>query len=283
MKKISLFLICTSLFLLPATANAQLYMRIGTGYATALAGQSAGNMLYNGSHIDNTIYGSNGMTVNYRSPEYHIKAASFAAGLQGYLGLGYNFSRHVALQLDANVGVINKKYVFTSESNGYRFTIARRAQHNIFLLPALVVQTGNEAANFYARMGLVIPLRTKIKEDEASTATIEELSLRLSNYFSLGAAGAFGIQHKCGGDINIWAEASFQSLSLFAKREDVIAGQAVNSNTLKPTTAINYSKNSDNSAEPMSFDVPFSSAGISAGISFRLSHAHKAAIINENK
>ena len=82
--------------LLTAPGFAQFYLRAGLGYAFPQAGQTldASGTPYSGSATYSTY------VTNYSG----MKSASFSAGFQGGLGLGYMFSEHVGVQLDAEAG-----------------------------------------------------------------------------------------------------------------------------------------------------------------------------------
>src|ERR1043165_4023785 len=140
-----------ALSLLSASADAQFYYRAGLGYALPSAGQSvAGNEWpYSGSFHNSNI-------------TYSLDGASFSAGLQGYLALGYNFNRNVGVQLDAQVGLSSRQFDFSIQNIPVNsvlsnVTISQRAELPINLVPSMVVRTGGDPWDIYCRMGIALP------------------------------------------------------------------------------------------------------------------------------
>src|ERR1017187_6335722 len=108
MKKILLLAFVISL--LGNTANAQFYFRAGDGYAFPQAGGTKSEIgFYNGSVINTSYPGIGSSSYNIA---FTVKEASFSAGYQSYIGLGYMLNPHIGLQLDANIGISNRKFIF---------------------------------------------------------------------------------------------------------------------------------------------------------------------------
>ena len=261
------------------TASAQFYINAGLGYAIPQAGQTIDGTTqpYNGS-VANTTYTST----------YNIKAASFCAGTQGVLGLGYMFSDHVGVQMDALIGIATKKYTFSEDSvriGGIEKDVStiQKAKNPVFLAPSLVLQTGGNVLNIYARFGVAIPLNTKITQDQIQTdlpgqGAREDLdfTIQVKNSFSLGFTGAAGVKYKISDKVCIWGEISMLSMSVYIKEADVTAftynGVSQSVSYVSPQS-VKYSKNvvtDTNGNTAPTYSQPFSNVGIHVGISFSI-------------
>lgn len=262
-----------ALLLISASADAQFYYRAGIGYAFPQAGQTMAGQEwpYSGS-VSNSV-------------AYSISGASFSAGLQGGLALGYNFTRNVGVQLDAQATLSSKTYDF-SLSNitvggvASNVTISQHAKFPINLVPSIVVRTGGDPWDIYCRMGVALPLSTTIEKQNiitnlpgtgAITRTIETWDIHSS--FTAGFAAAAGFEYKFG-STSFWAEVSLLSMAPYIKEAELTAysynGQNINLNALSGTMKINYSKNvtldTANGATQPAYSQPFSNVGINIGI-----------------
>src|SRR4051812_10614707 len=102
MKKVTL-IIC-ALSLLSVTGRAQrFFFWAGLGYAIPQAGQTidGGGVPYNGTRSNSTYLQS-----------YNLKNASFSAGGQGSFGIGYLFTDHIGVQLNADMALLAKEYKY---------------------------------------------------------------------------------------------------------------------------------------------------------------------------
>ena len=284
MKKIGFLVIFLSVA--AYTASAQLYVRLGLGYAVPEAGQTLDGtgQPYNGSSIN----GVNNQSVN-------IKLASFSAGVQSSIGMGYMFSEHVGIQLDMNIGLATKKYTFTQDSvliqgveNNY--SVVQKAKTPVFLTPSLVLQTGDEnKLNLYSRFGIVLPLSTKITQDQlednlpGTGAPVDvDFTFQIKNSFSVGFAAAAGVKYKINDRISVWGEANLLSMSVFIKESDVEAltvnGSSQSLSLVQGPLVVKYSKNTIiDSVRQIAYSQPFSNVGINVGVTFNLSekkHSH---------
>ena len=184
------------------------------------------------------------------------------------------------------LGLATKKYTFTQADaggTGNSNSFVEQAKSPFMLIPAIVVQSGGDPWNIYARLGLVIPVSTKITQDEVdtypatSTAALEvdDFTAKIKNSFSLGYAAAAGVSYKLNDKVSIWAEVSLLSLSAYVKEADLTAisvnGQNYPLSGYTGTTTIKYGKNvaADSVLQP-TYSQPFSNVGINVGICFRL-------------
>ena len=276
------------LSLVATTGFAQgFYIRAGLGYAVPQAGSTTDGtgQPYNGTQ-NNTTYLNT----------YSLKGASFSAGLQGTLGLGYMFSDHVGVQLDAGIGLSAKKYTYTDNDvtvGGVLSdaSIVQQAKTPVIMMPSLVIQSGGKI-NLYSRLGLAIPLNTKITQDQiisnapgTGATEVDDFTFKIKNYFSLGFSAAAGVQYKLKDNMSIWGEVSILSLSAYIKEADLTTvtsnGQGVSLSQVTGNQTIKYSKtasvDSTYATQP-SYSQPFSNVGIHVGVTFNLgggsSHSH---------
>jgi len=265
------------------------YLRLGVGYAVPEAGQTMDGTgtPYNGSLAYPTS------SANYPQ-NYNIKNASFSAGFQGMLGLGYMFTDHVGIQLDANAGLSTKKYTFDIQNANLGtsvygdYSVIQQAKSPFIVSPSLVLQTGGAPWNIYARMGLAVPVSTKITEDQVATTgagtagyDIQDISYQIKNSFSLGFVAAAGVQYKLNDRVSIFGEVSLLSMSVFIKQSTLTAASQVSASgsqsyapsSLGVPVVVNYSKkaSADSAGDQQAaYSQPFSNIGFNFGLVFRL-------------
>jgi hypothetical protein len=254
------------------------FIRTGLGYAIPHAGQTidGSGTPYNGS-LNNSTYLQN----------YNVKPASFSAGLQGMAGIGYMFSENAGMQLDASVGLLTTKYTFsidniTINSIPSKVSVVQQSFKPIIFTPSLVLQTGGKKIDLYTRVGVALPLNTRIVQDIIVTnapgtgATTErDFTMQLKSSFSLGFAAAAGIHYKLNRVMSIWGEFSFLSLSVYIKESELIGfsenGQQYSLSAISGPQTITYSKTAavdTNETTLPTYSQPFSNVGFNLGISF---------------
>jgi opacity protein-like surface antigen len=268
------------------------YLRLGLGYAFPEAGQT----------LDGTGTPYNGSLTNPASgasypQNYNIKSASLSAGLQGAIGLGYMFTDHVGLQLDAGLGLATKKYTYDDQNANLGsgvigdVSVIQQAKSPFMVTPSLVLQTGGNPWNIYARMGIAVPVSTKIAEDQVITTgagttgfEIDDYTFSIKNSFSLGFAAAAGVQYKLNDRVSIFGEVSLLSMSVYIKQETLTAlnvttangSQGVPLSQVSGPSVVNYSRKAiaDSAGDQQpAYSQPFSNIGFNFGISFRLGSA----------
>jgi hypothetical protein len=279
MKKtlLTLFVLCA----IAGNASGQFYLNLGMGYAVPAAGNT---MDGTGTPYNGTINGNN----------YSMKNASFATGLWGNIGVGYMGGANIGIQLDANIGLSNTKYTFNNNNvvlpispgpvYGNESTI-QHAATPLLIMPSFVIQSGGDPINFYGRLGIALPLNTKITQDVvmvtaagAGAQEVLDFSYQIKNSFSLGYTAAVGIQYKLNDRVKLWGEVSLLSMSLYIKESDfknlTVDGNNQNSSYRGPLVT-KYSKNVNvdtvNYTQLPAYSQPFSNMAFNVGISFRLS------------
>jgi len=268
------------------------FLRAGMGYGFPQAGQT----------MDNTGFPLNGSMTNAGNGDvvYNLKSTSFSSGMQGEIGMGYMFNKYIGLELDMAIGLANTKYtgsqnnvMFDSVTQG-NINVTQYAQTPILLMPCFVLQNGGLRYNIYARAGLVLPVSTKIKQEQGITynpgTSVQEIDIyssELKNSFSLGFTGAVGVQYNLTGNTSIWGEVDLLSMSLYASEDDLteITVTQYGMTTAYPASsvppnqpvAIKYGKNvtipaGTNGTPQPSYALPFSNVGVHFGVTMKFAH-----------
>lgn len=162
---------------------------------------------------------------------FNVKPLSYSTGLSATVGLGYQLSPFVSLELNMNQGIANKKYLqevhVFGDSLGVRtysgvFKMTTYAQHLCFAIPSIVLQTPGSYSGGYTRFGLVIPVSDVIvvEEDNTYPGMHNKNSTTYSTRFSIGYNAALGFSYKLNDRFSIWSEASIISYSPYLKDQD---------------------------------------------------------------
>ena len=268
------------------------YSRVGLGYAVPHAGQITDP--YGDPYSGTATYINNGTALS----DYKYKKASMGSGVQLSIAEGYMFNKNLGLELSMNFGIAPQKYTYSASGpvpNYYSLLSTNITQHAklpIMLIPSVVFQTGGSQLNIYTRVGIVLPINTKTTLHETdlydSTGGIfhlqnekDELTIDAKSSFSLGFAGALGLQYKMNKHFRFFAELSVISINVYIK-EDELTQLLVNGSPtyngyptlqqVSPTNR-NYSLSWSNPASSTNHTqaadvIPFSNAGINIGIVF---------------
>lgn len=277
--------ILITLLLTTAVHAQQFYYRLGLGYDAPLAGSMDGD----GNHFSGSVaYTTHNDTV-IDQRNYKIKKVSFASGLSGAVAGGYMFNKNLGIELGANIGIASQEYTFV-ENNIWRYNssaqeIAKfRAELPVLLIPSLVIQAGEGKINFYSRMGIVLPVYSRIAIDATfrsepnGSYLVEEFNNEYKTQFSVGISAAAGLKYKITPRLSLFGEFNVLSMSLYAKENDVKKYTANGYSSINGVSLISqltyqhvyYSNNTNvTTGDPthqLSFSMPFSSIGIHAGI-----------------
>jgi hypothetical protein len=268
------------LFVSMAAHAQKWYGKVGFGFAIPQAAQTL--------DVTGSIYSGNATynPANDSIASFSIKKASFSSGFKGVIGAGYHVNNHFALELYADLGISTTNYNAEQDNvkspNGAYLAndkITQKSQFPIMLIPAMVFKTDKPKLNMYGRLGLVLPLKNQVKVDLTSniiSATFdnEEIAGTLKTRFNIGFTGAGGVSYLVAKGVNMWAEVSFMSLSLFAKEMKITSHTSTQSqpiSTLLPGTVISYGFSGQAGAtQQPTFSLPYSNMGINIGISFEI-------------
>ncbi len=300
MKKITVALIAT---LLTVTAFAQdkkkpfvpkVYGKVGLGYSVAQGG-AVQAPLYSLYHT--AFYPINGSYSGFYSgnvirEDFDVKSSSFSAGMRAVVGMGVMVTKHIGVELNADIGIapstMESRLFEDGGQTNITIDVSQKANTPILLTPSLLVQSGGKI-NLYMRGGIVVPVRTVIQQDinyqedvinpaDSSIVTTvynvgEEYKLTLSP----GFAGAAGVKVKAGKFMEVWGEVSVVSMTLYYKESEItqfdVDGFSVLNqippNRIKSKYERQGTYTSNSNVYPTAA-VPFNNVGINVGVAFNL-------------
>ena len=287
-----------ALLVLAFTATGQdFYVRGGLGYATYMAGQTMDGTAtpYGGSM-------NNSSTTSTDYVSYSLKKASYAAGVHLFLAGGYMFTPNIGFDLALDINAKPAKYTYSdnnisvpigNSSITENLTITQHAKTPVLAIPALVMQTNGKKMNLYSRIGLALPLGTKIIQDQlfnnppgAGAPEPIDYTYEIQNTFTIGLSAALGIQYPLSDRVCLWGEMNFLSMSLFTKQATLTnvtdSGYNVLNQVPDSQKVVHFSKNftaqqGDYYHQP-AFAQPFSNIGFTFGVKVNItSNGHNAA------
>jgi hypothetical protein len=188
------------------------FLRFGIGYAFPNAGNTDG---------DFDEYQSN------TAVELH--KYSFGAGGKIAVGAGYFVSKNIGFELAAAVGILPKKNAWSESYNSGGFTTTNRAsvtehmQTPLFLNPSIIIKTGGQHADIYARMGLTFGLSGKMVQKATTNIGMNTFSQETDYYFrnGMGFQGALGVNLPLAKNVSLFAELNGVSLSQYVRRSEI--------------------------------------------------------------
>lgn len=279
MKKFLFSVLTLSSFACATYAQGDFYIRAGIGYAAPATAQNGPyGVPYNG-HFSIVTDQSGVQHIS----SYEIKKAAFNTGVQGQLAFGYMFNKNIGVDLGLQTTLAYLKYESAYINNDGIYleneTTTRYASTPLIISPSLVLQTGGKELNVYARMGLALPLNTKLTVENtyerttigvAAPGTLASMDATLRCKAALGFTGAVGVNYPVGKKLRIYAEANGVSLTVNAQELEMTSyiynGQIANVPTLPEDFRITrYSSTAENGKYP-TYAVPFSNIGIAAGV-----------------
>lgn len=270
--------------------NAQsLYVKAGAGYGIPVAGQTmdASGLPYSGNV---NIVINNVPNSTMIEEDYELKRVSMMSGMQAKLGVGYNINSFIAIEVDALIGAVTKKYTidYAENDNGviYKESTSIKAKMPAILTPSVVMQVPGKTLTCYARGGVAIPVANKLIVETESEENFDPtypirraMTLEINTRLGVGFSGAMGLKYNLGKNIQLWGEASLLSLSLYT-REQTLTEYTVNGSSvlsyIEPSQKhqvyelSNSTGNANASNVLPAYSLPYSNIGIFVGISTRL-------------
>jgi hypothetical protein len=267
------------------SASAQLYFKGGVGYAFPQAGQTidgGGNPI--AAEANYTF------SASAEHDDFKMKKASFSSGGSFIVGAGYMFTKNLGVELNANLGLMPKKYTtkLSGTFNSPQFEnteIRQHAKMPVILSPSLVLQTGGDKMNIYMRGGFALPIASKIMVEEqyvyndGSGTQTEKFDSEITSGLSIGFSGAAGLKYKLSKHLSIWGECSLLSLSMYVKKQELKVAEINGMDMLflidPEDQVINFKSeystdDPSNSNVRATYSIPFSNVGINAGVTFSL-------------
>ena len=256
------------------------YFTGGLGYTVPSASQMNDNY---GMPFNGTITPSAGVE------HYSIKGASFSAGVNGQLGIGYMFNENIGMEVVSRQVLAPKKYTFTYYNFDYGgvtsdLSIVQQADLPTFLIPSVYMQTKGDPLAFYMKVGVVLPTWANITMDQIITnvpgtgaITTKDFTFSLTTSTSLGFAASAGLIYRASPKFDVFGELGFMSLTVLAKQQTLEAlhvnGQAYSLANVTGATNITYSKTAvvdSSQAQLPAYSLPFSNFGLQIGVRYNL-------------
>jgi|GEM_PF-2545538 len=259
-----------------ATKEGGAYVRLGLGYAFA--------------HGGNTYTGTT--NAGGSSISYDYKKGSYGAGLSGVVAAGYKFNRNIALELGVGVGIaptkLEDKFSNTTPGAAINITTKTYAKTPVYLLPAVVISTGNTLLEPYARVGLAVNVGGKLIEEMTATGDVgggtSATAFQKTEYkqrTGIGFQGALGLKYHINNRVGIWGEVAGISQNIYVKSAEVTEATLNGANVLDTYTTserqTNYEFNYTQSGTPATnapgtaaaYSNAFSNFGVNLGVSFQ--------------
>ncbi|RYD54626.1 MAG: hypothetical protein EOP56_18725 [Sphingobacteriales bacterium] len=282
-----LFFTALTLSLCASAAQAQkLYVRGMLGFAVANAGQTTDDT--RSPHSGSMLYTAPSTGATPVLTSFKLKSVSFNTGIQTSLALGYMFNNNVGVELGADIGIAHIEHegqITAPSSNSSAYTVtqfySQYVKNPIILTPALCLQSGGKKINIYTRAGLAVPVRsnitTEIGQITTATGTNSSRSINLgyttTTAFSLGFSGAAGVKYAVNSKLQLGAEISAVSLSLYLDKLEFTSysenGVDLFSRLPEESKRISYGKSGGSGVEP-TYSVPFSNVGLKVGVFYTL-------------
>jgi hypothetical protein len=259
-------------------------LQVGLGYAFQQAGQVTGIF---GAYSGTIDYANNGTAYE----NYKLKKASLSSGLQSAIGVKCMLGEHIGFQLNAAIGLAPTKYTFKGnnamlQDTTGNLTTTQQASTPVLLMPAIVLQTNGKKNNLYCRLGLALPLNTKIdyhEEDVYATngpntgqAEVDDFELQAKSKFSVGFTGAIGLQHAISRNVNFLIEVSGLSMSLYPEKATYKSAAVNGQSAQVGNQSIPFGLSGSNvfpslgTGTQITEAIPFSNIGINIGFEFKL-------------
>lgn len=253
------------------------YLRLGAGYAFSAAGQS--EFSYTAA--------SNGSIYTFESGP-----ASFSAGVQATLAGGYRINRHLAAELGIVAVVAPRSYehVIRQGSNpGITSTTKWKASLPLFLTPSLRVGTGGEKLDIYSRVGVAVPLRSKLQAEMTEVSSGGSIGdfyskTEYRNRTRLGIAYGLGASWSFNKHVSVYGELNGLSMNVWAKKSEIKKARVGTMDVLN--TIPTYGRETEyefdfegqlgivpdytQPRKTATFSLPFSNIGLGVGVNYSL-------------
>jgi hypothetical protein len=208
-------------FLLIALVNVSIaqgiYFKLGGGYGLPIATSIIGQQQTRNQ--DQT--GNNNINIETTKNT----SASFIAGANASLGVGFMFNKFLGAEVNAQYvagktykvyDVYNYKSDNTTGSQWNKFSVSSKA---IYINPSFIITPGSKLP--YGRFGVILGA-PKIKEESSHYYDLDGTSTSSSkgefkNNLSVGFQGALGMKWMLGDKIDLFTEVSVISMTVYTK------------------------------------------------------------------
>ena len=284
-------LLAISIFIFQFSNAQKVYVGVNVGYALPLGGQISSSNTTSSS-FNNFQTGESGRTTTYESVNSSLGQGMNFGGVVGYM-----FNKNIGLELDLNYLMGNQVSIedkdtytetdftgsTTTSTENYLTTIS---SNQFQVTPTLVVSTGFDKFNPYAKFGFVMGFG-KVVEDYENTASNYASSSMTQEYsggLALGFKGSFGAEYALNDKVALFSELNFTSLSYAPKKAEITKYEVDGVDEL-PNLSTRYKETefekeytntytngqpSDNDApsKTTKINLPFNNVGLNLGVKF---------------
>jgi len=296
MKTFSVLTLFASLLIFSSTLYAQqFYIDFNVGYAFPMNSQIG--FLQNSSISRSEDLNTKVVHQTYQSENIPL---SLGKGITFSGAIGYSFNKHITIEMGGSYLLgfkttgTSKYYSSTVLYNGNleieKYETTQSYSSNMFrFIPAIVINSGFEKINPYARFGFIMGFGS-IKENYEYESNINSPVSKIKEYnggMGFGFTGGLGVAFQVTEKVFLFSEASITSFSYAPKKSEItklwIGGKsrlADFSNSQKQTEYVkqlevisgtNVSKPpSNNPSQAAKIWFPYNSFGLNFGVRFKL-------------
>ncbi len=228
------------------------------------------------------------------SYEESVAKYSLHRGVAPTVSFGHMFNEHIGFELGVNylIATENKAWQGVRVGGEVIFNELVSKASNVNFYPALRLAAPlGKYISVYTRVGLVVPIVSKIKDkftsegyDSLGEFHRVNITSETKNRFTIGFAGAAGLHIKLSKHTAFFAEINAQMLNVWAKSaertyyaidgKDQLAGLRIFEREMiykkKLDTVHNTGAVPNKPSEGLTYQSPFHSAGLNVGLSFSL-------------
>ena len=275
MKPLKLLLMAAAFSLIAQPLFAQgLYLKAHTGYGLGSGKQSLESAVFNFKNVTSTD--------NTSSSEQIF--LSLGDGLRFSGAVGYLFNENIGAELAVSY-LLGAEKTANSRLDNFTTREDRMSATMLSIIPTLVVQTGREGLNPYAKIGLVVGQgKVTLEFDQESNGTQTNREWEFEGGTALGLQASIGALYSIGPKMSLFGEVSMTSLSYTPTKGTLVKATLDGTDELPSLTirekeiALSNSITSvsgtppsdDEPAKALEESLPFGSIGLNIGIRISL-------------
>ncbi len=243
-------------------------------YVSVNAGYNVGVSKHNLDYFDFYNYVSS--FNSYSEEQVYV---SLGKGFNFGTSFGYKFSKHLGAELGVS-GLLGGTTEARSSSLGSREAYAMHAQM-LRLNPSIVISTGAEVVDVYAKFGVVFGFASVYFDIESNSgATVEKQTIEMNGGMGFGFSSGLGALYKLKQNFSVFSELNLMNLSYAPTKGEVTSYTVNGFNTMATLTTDekkfefvdSYSVNQlfpPPNTQPTKLlrqSLPFSSLGLNVGV-----------------
>ncbi len=206
----SIYIMVLAICMMAGTLNAQkAYIRLGVGGGVGLT-QYGGDMWAD-------------VTATSTSNDLVIKSMGLGSGFNANLAFGYMLADNVGIELGVNefIGFGKKNHCSVTTSSSTLSSDTKVSGMMLQIIPAIVLTTGLEKVNPYARIGMIVGILPSIVTKYNSTSTgipekattVSEFKEKIYGGIALGFTAAGGIGFNLSEKLSLFGEFVFNGIT----------------------------------------------------------------------